>query len=185
MKVSINGTLYNYDEYYDFYKTIINKGAGKGQLLHKLNERVNAKSQDEIDKIDQEISKISLEYGVDQNTVSWFLETLESGGSKYKHGLLYEKIYDILGINKFNKEIPDELKDKVITEVPVHSDLIKNSDGEGFAGSIDMLVEHQEHFYDENGEVGGNYVSIYDLKSGYAILDKIGTSILKFGEQQK
>jgi hypothetical protein len=70
MKVSIEGKLYTYDEYYEFYKSIINKGAGKGQLLHKLNERINAKSQQDIDKIDQEMRKIASEYGVDENTVS-------------------------------------------------------------------------------------------------------------------
>ena len=97
--------------------------------------------------------------------ITWFTKSIK-------------QIYETLGINKFNDNIPIELRDKIVCEVPISSELL------GYGGSIDMLVEHNEKIRNYLGEEVGNMMSIYDLKSGYSVLNKLGSAILKYGENK-
>ena len=113
------------------------------------------------------------------------LEEISDKNNEFTINKLFVKVYKALGINKFNNNVPVGLRDNVITEVPVYSDIIKDKDGLGWAGTIDMAVEHQELIFDDNGNEVGKYMSLYDFKTGYSLLDSIGTAILKFGEQNR
>jgi hypothetical protein len=165
-KLSIDGKLYTYDEYLENLRAINNRGTAKGNIIHSLNELINATTAENISRLKAKIYSIEEDNGITHGNYNWFTKSIK-------------QIYETLGINKFNDNIPEELKDKVVCEIPISSDLL------GYAGSIDMLVEHPEKIKNYLGEDIGNMLSIYDLKSGYSVLNKLGSAILKYGEQSK
>lgn len=162
-KLSIDGKVQDYNEYLESVKIKVKRGTGVGNILHAMNELVNTNNVDKIASIRAKISRIKEDNGFSKDQFNWFTDNISD-------------IYSTLGINKF-KDIPVELKDKIACEVSVYNDLIK------YAGSIDMLVENQEIYTDYETGKTGQYLSLYDLKSGYSIINGLATSILKYGEQ--
>jgi len=165
-KFSIEGKLYTYDEYLENLRTINTRGTAKGNIIHALNELINAITAENISRLKAKVYSIEEENGITHGNYNWFTKSIR-------------QIYETLGINKFNDNIPIELRDKVVCEVPISSELL------GYGGSIDMLVEHNEKIRNYLGEEVGNMMSIYDLKSGYSVLNKLGNAVLRYGEQSK
>ena len=77
--MTINGKSYTYDEYVEFEKKISNIGKGRGQLGHKLNELINAKSVEDKIRIESELQEIASKYGVDKENLVIKSITVDEG----------------------------------------------------------------------------------------------------------
>ena len=155
-----------FEDYIKEVDTVLNKSRGKGLILHLMNEYALATSEEERAEIRSKIRDVESSTAVDSTRYNWFLEKID-------------KIYKALGINFFSDSIPDDLRDKPVPEVHIKSDLL------GYAGSVDLMVEHADTYSDSDGNVIGNFVSIYDFKTGNNMADKIGTFIMNHGDQIK
>lgn len=178
-KINIEGTSYTYDEYLSKLRDNFKFGTTRGRIMDHINQLINETDPMEQSRIKALIAKEAAKGGVEESRYNWlFDDVLDHKGAKTGQQV-YEKMYEQLGVNKFKKYVKAELRDRVTTQVTVASDLL------GYAGSIDMLVEHQENFYGKDGEIAGKYLSIYDLKSGKSQLNEIGMHLLHYGEQNK
>lgn len=178
-KVNIEGASYTYDEYLSKLRDDFKFGTTRGRIMDHINQLINETDPIEQSRIKALIAKEAARGGVEESRYNWlFDDVLDHKGAKTGQQV-YEKMYEQLGVNKFKKYVKAELRDRVTTQVTVASDIL------GYAGSIDMLVEHQENFYGSDGQIAGKYLSIYDLKSGKSQLNEIGMQLLHYGEQNK
>lgn len=164
--ISDDGKRYvTYEEYVSELDNRLQTGRAKGLIIHAFNELHHTKSPEKINQLKNKIATLIDDYGISKYDYEWFSNNIEL-------------IYETLGLTTFSK-LADNLKDKVITEFTVASELL------GFAGSVDMGVEHPEKIINDNGEEVGNYMSLYDLKTGSIDTGKLGSFILKHGLRTK
>jgi hypothetical protein len=151
------GELQTYDEYAKVMNQRLEEGKIKGKIVHKkiqrfLDDVTNGGRNREA--YDIEIRDLASEVNVDANTYNWVEENIE-------------QILHNAGINVLDTDVPADMQDKVLSEVRVASDLL------GFAGAIDLLVQHHDGTF-----------SITDWKTGRRFNDSLFVNILKFGNQE-
>jgi hypothetical protein len=158
LPISSAGLELTKQEYIEFAKKNQEKGKMKGKIIHKVIEimlhdfSISKKTKQELR---EELAELYKKGNVANPTYSygWVPNVLPG-------------ILEKLGINVFNTEIPVEKRDKVMSEVTVGNELL------GYAGTIDMLVEHPD-----------GKVSILDWKSGNTFDEESMSMLLKYGNQ--
>jgi len=151
------GDLENYDEYRDRMDLNMEIGKTKGKIIHKKIQRYIDKvfnSGRNIEQIDLDIRDIASRVGINVNDWNWVDEN-------------FLKIMKKARINTFSEGVPDELKDKLLSEVKVISEIL------GFGGSIDLLTQHSD----------GKF-SITDFKTGSRFDMTPFVNLLKYGNQE-
>jgi hypothetical protein len=138
------------------YKT----GMASGKVAHLLMERyVKVQNGESVEVIDEEIRKTAAEKPNKQEEVDitrW--DWLENAAPT---------IFEKLGINALNVDVPPNRKDKIKAEVTLHDDEL------GLATKADSIVEHAD-----------GTITMVDYKGGYYFLDDISdqTKILSYGD---
>lgn len=145
------GEPLTYDEYVKKLDGMFDKGRIKGKIIHKkiqmLLDPANA------DRYKMEIAQLNQGGIVNSWEYSWVEDNFKELMLKYNINI--------------GAEIPQDQRDVVTSEVTVAVEEL------GFAGTIDMLVEHPDGTF-----------SIIDWKSGKAFNDKIFHNLMKYGDQK-